>query len=140
MDLLDDYVGKVETDIKVETTIDPRIQDSAELALVDTLGRNGARYDVKQGACGGHGPRRRGESAGRRPAAITPKASSTARSRPKRQRAPRSNLLSIYRAGSGHDASTLREDGPIQLKGWKPENFTRDYKGMVTLSSALPCR
>ena len=37
MDVLDDFVGRVEQDIVVETTIDPVLQAAAEKALVDEL-------------------------------------------------------------------------------------------------------
>ena len=50
MDVLDDFVGKFETDIVVQTTVDPALQATAEKALTDTLNANGARYNVGQGA------------------------------------------------------------------------------------------
>ncbi len=31
----------------------------------------------------------------------------------------------------------MREDAPIKLKGWKPENFSHEYRGPVTLTTAL---
>ena len=31
----------------------------------------------------------------------------------------------------------MREDAPINIKGWKPENYTKEYKGPVTLTTAL---
>jgi len=31
----------------------------------------------------------------------------------------------------------VREDKPISVKGWKPENYSRDYHGPVTLAQAL---
>jgi penicillin-binding protein 1A len=31
----------------------------------------------------------------------------------------------------------VRDDKPIVLKGWKPENYTHDYRGPVTLTQAL---
>ncbi len=37
----------------------------------------------------------------------------------------------------GLTPDTLREDKPISVKGWKPENYTREYFGAVTLSRAL---
>ncbi|HEX8164407.1 MAG TPA: transglycosylase domain-containing protein, partial [Beijerinckiaceae bacterium] len=50
MDVLDDFVGTVETDIVVATTIDPALQAAAERALVDELSAKGQRYNVGQGA------------------------------------------------------------------------------------------
>src|SRR5262249_56648434 len=37
----------------------------------------------------------------------------------------------------GLTPDTVREDKPIALKGWKPENYSRDYHGPVTLTQAL---
>jgi penicillin-binding protein 1A len=31
----------------------------------------------------------------------------------------------------------VREDSPVSIKGWTPENYTRDYRGPVTLRDAL---
>src|SRR5262249_51447646 len=32
---------------------------------------------------------------------------------------------------------SIREDKPIALKGWKPENYSREYFGPVSLTQAL---
>jgi penicillin-binding protein 1A len=37
----------------------------------------------------------------------------------------------------GLTPDTVREDRPIQLKGWKPENYKHEYYGRVTLTQAL---
>jgi penicillin-binding protein 1A len=37
----------------------------------------------------------------------------------------------------GLTPETLRDDKPIALKGWKPENYSREYFGTVTLTQAL---
>ena len=42
MDVLDDFVGTIEKDIVVATTIDPALQAAAEKALVDELNAKGA--------------------------------------------------------------------------------------------------
>jgi penicillin-binding protein 1A len=39
MDALNDYVGRFENDVIVQTTIDPTLQSAAEKALVDEIGR-----------------------------------------------------------------------------------------------------
>src|SRR5829696_1161500 len=50
MDVLDDFVGVIDTDIVVTTTIEPALQGAAERALVDELAAKGQRYNVGQGA------------------------------------------------------------------------------------------
>ena len=37
----------------------------------------------------------------------------------------------------GLTPDTVREDAPIAVKGWKPENFEHEYCGPVTLTQAL---
>jgi penicillin-binding protein 1A len=37
----------------------------------------------------------------------------------------------------GLTPETIREDRPIDIKGWKPENYGREYLGPVTLTRAL---
>ena len=37
----------------------------------------------------------------------------------------------------GLTPETVREDKPVALKGWKPENYSREYHGPVTLTQAL---
>ena len=37
----------------------------------------------------------------------------------------------------GLTPDTVREDKPISVKGWKPENYEHEYLGPVTLTQAL---
>ena len=37
----------------------------------------------------------------------------------------------------GLTPDTVREDAPISVKGWSPENYSREYFGPVTLTKAL---
>ena len=37
----------------------------------------------------------------------------------------------------GLTPDTVREDAPISVKGWRPENYSREYFGPVTLTKAL---
>src|SRR5205814_5948853 len=37
----------------------------------------------------------------------------------------------------GLTPETVREDKPIDVKGWKPENYSHEYFGPVTLTKAL---
>src|SRR6201999_3339357 len=38
---------------------------------------------------------------------------------------------------AGLTPDTVRQDAPIAVKGWKPENFEHEYHGPVTLTQAL---
>ena len=71
-------------------------------------------------------------------AAIMPTASTTARSPRSASRARRSSRSSISTAiEAGLTPETIRQDAPLDVKGWKPENYTHEYFGAVTLTQAL---
>jgi penicillin-binding protein 1A len=38
---------------------------------------------------------------------------------------------------AGLTPETIRQDAPLDVKGWKPENYTHEYFGPVTLTQAL---
>src|SRR6202521_885379 len=50
MDSLDDYVGPLDSDVTVQTTIDPVLQMAAEKSLAEELAPRGERFGVTQGA------------------------------------------------------------------------------------------
>ena len=66
MDALDDTVGAIDEDIVVMTTIDPKLQSSAERALTGSARRQGREMGRRPGGAGGARPRRRRQGAGRR--------------------------------------------------------------------------
>jgi penicillin-binding protein 1A len=136
MDVLDDLVGRVEQDLVVETSIDPALQAVAEKALVDELAAKGAKFDVQQGALVAMTP----DGAVR--ALIGGK--NYAESQFNRAVAAKRQLGSSFKPfvyltalEGGLTPDSVREDKPIQIKGWKPENYTHEYFGPVTLTQAL---
>jgi penicillin-binding protein 1A len=136
MDVVDELVGRVEQDVVVETSIDPVLQAAAEKALTEALAQNGEKLGVGQGAIvvmtpGGLvralvGGRNYAESQFNRAVA--------AKRQPGSAFKPFVYLTALER---GLTPDTVREDKPIALKGWKPENYTREYFGPVTLTQAL---
>jgi penicillin-binding protein 1A len=136
MDLIDDYVGKVETDLVVETTISGPIQQAAETGLIDALARGGQRYDVRQGAVvvldtdGAV----RALVGGRDYAQSQFNRAVSARRQPGSAFKPFVYLAALER---GLNPDTTRVDAPVAIQGWRPENYTRDYRGEVTLTTAL---
>ena len=50
MDVVDDLVGHLDSDLVVETSIDPALQSAAEKAVLDELAAKGHRLDVGQAA------------------------------------------------------------------------------------------
>lgn len=136
MDTLNDYIGRFENDVIVQTTIDPVLQAAAEKALVEELTKNGDRFGVTQGALVAM------DTDGSVRALVGGK--SYAESQFNRavsgHRQPGSAFkpfvyLSALERGLTPD--TVRDDAPISVRGWKPENYSRDYRGPVTLTDAL---
>jgi penicillin-binding protein 1A len=136
MDVLDDFVGTVESDIVVTTTIEPMLQATAERVLVDELNAKGQKFNVSQGAFVALQP----DGAlkvlvgGRNYETSQFNRATTARRQPGSSFKPFVYLAAIER---GLTPNTVREDSPVNIKGWTPENYDRGYRGPVTLRDAL---
>ena len=136
MDVLDDLVGRVEQDLVVETSIDPTLQATAEKALTDELALKGQKLDVAQGALVAITPEGavRAMVGGRNYAESQFNRAVAAKRQPGSAFKPFVYLTALER---GLTPETVREDKPVALKGWKPENYSREYHGPVTLTQAL---
>jgi penicillin-binding protein 1A len=136
MDSLDDYVGALESDVVVQTTIDPALQAAAEAALAEELARQGERFGVAQGALVAMDPdgRVRALVGGRNYGESQFNRAVAARRQPGSAFKPFVYLAALER---GLTPETVREDAPIELRGWRPENFSREYFGPVTLITGL---
>lgn len=136
MDTIDDLVGRVEQDIVVEATIDPALQAAAESALVDETAQHGQKAGAGQGALVAMAP----DGAvlalvgGRNYAESQFNRAVSAKRQPGSAFKPFVYLTALER---GLTPDTVREDKPIAIKGWRPENYTHEYSGPVTLSKAL---
>jgi penicillin-binding protein 1A len=136
MDVLDDLVGHVDDDLKVETSIDPALQAAAEKALVEELAQKGQKFDVEQGAMVAMTP----DGAVRAMVGGKNYAESQFNRAVAAKRQPGSAFKPfVYLTALEHGLTpdTVREDKPIALKGWKPENYGHQYLGPVTLTQAL---
>jgi penicillin-binding protein 1A len=136
MDVLNDAVGLVDEDIVVETTIDPALQEAAEKAVLDQLTQKGPRFGVEQGALVAMTPDGavRALVGGRNYAENQFNRAVAARRQPGSAFKPFVYLTAVEH---GLTPQTIREDGPIEINGWRPENFSHDYLGPVTLTHAL---
>ena len=136
MDVLNDVVGRVEQDIVVETTIDPSLQAAAEKALLDELTPKGAKFDVEQGAFVAMTPQGavRALVGGKNYAESQFNRAVAAKRQPGSAFKPFVYLTALER---GLTPDTVRDDRPIDVKGWKPENYTHEYFGAVSLTKAL---
>ena len=136
MDVLDDLVGRLEQDLVVETSIDPVLQAAAEKALVDELALKGQKLDVAQGAVVAMTPDGavRALVGGKSYAESQYNRAVVAKRQPGSAFKPFVYLTALER---GLTPDSVREDKPIALKGWRPENYGHEYHGAVTLTQAL---
>jgi len=136
MDALNDYVGRFENDVVVQTTIDPALQLAAERALAEELAQKGDRYGVSQGALVAMDPDGavRALVGGRSYAESQFNRAVAGHRQPGSAFKPFVYLTALER---GLTPDSVREDAPIAVRGWKPENYSREYYGPVTLTTAL---
>ena len=135
-EVLDDLIGQIDQNIVVETTIDPKLQSIAEPAVIDELAAKSVKFNVTPGRAGGDDAGRRGARHGRRPQLCR----QPVQPRGDRQASARLGVQAVRlsdRDRRRSDAGTIRQDAPLDLKGWKPENYSHEYFGAVTLTQAL---
>ena len=133
---LDDVVGGVDSDVVVSTTLEPSLQAAAERALVDALNAKGQKLNVSQGAVVVLRPD--GAVAalvgGRDYEASQFNRATSARRQPGSSFKPFVYLTALER---GLTPNTVRSDSPVNINGWRPENYDRGYRGPITLRNAL---
>jgi penicillin-binding protein 1A len=136
MDQLPGFVGALDRDILVETTIDLRLQAAAARAVAETLAEDGDKLGVGQGALvaidetgavkalvGGRdysrSPFNRAVASRRQPgSAFKP-------------------FVYLTALESGLIPESIRVDQPVSIGNWRPENYTKEYRGPVSLQTAL---
>ena len=136
MDALDDLVGAIDEDIVVTTTIDPRLQSAAERAVTGVLDAKGAKFHVGQGALVALDPDGGVKAliGGRNYAESQFNRAIAAKRQPGSAFKPFVYLAALEKGDRPDD---VRQDAPINVKGWKPTNYERKYLGPVTLTQAL---
>jgi penicillin-binding protein 1A len=135
-EVLDDLIGQIDQSVVVETSIDPKLQAVAEAAVIDELAAKSVRFNVSQGALVAMAPngavramvggRNYAESQYNR--AVTAKRQSGSAFKP---------FVYLTAIETGLTPDTIRQDAPLDVKGWKPENYSHEYLGAVTLTQAL---
>jgi len=133
---LPDLVGSYDQSIIIETTIDPSIQASAELALRKRLNEEGRKVKASEGALvmldglgavkamvGGKSYRKsqfnRATKAKRQPgSAFKP-------------------FLYLAAIEQGYGPDTVEVDEPVRIGNWQPENYRQRYLGPVRLETAF---
>jgi penicillin-binding protein 1A len=135
-EVLDDLVGQIDQNITVETSIDPKLQSIAEADVIDELATKSVKFNVTQGALVAMTPTGevRAMVGGRNYADSQFNRAVTAKRQPGSAFKPFVYLTAIE---AGLTPDTIRQDAPIDVKGWKPENYSHEYFGSVTLTQAL---
>ena len=135
-EVLDYLVGQIDQNIVVETTIDPKLQSVAEAAIIDELAAKSVKFNVSQGALVAMTPDGavRAMVGGRNYAESQFNRAVTAKRQPGSAFKPFVYLTALE---AGLTPDTIRQDAPLDVKGWKPENYSREYFGAVTLTQAL---
>ena len=136
MDVLDDTIGAIDQDLVVTTTLSHNLQTSAETALTEELDKKGGKFGVSQGAIVAIDP----NGAIRALVGGRDYADSQFNRAVAAKRQPGSSFKPfVYLTGLEHGMTpdTVRADGPLNIKGWQPENYSREYFGPVTLTKAL---
>ena len=135
-EVLDDLIGQVDQNIMVETSIDPKLQSVAEASVIDELAAKSVKFNVSQGALVAMTPDGavRAMVGGRNYAESQYNRAVTAKRQPGSAFKPFVYLTAIE---AGLTPETIRLDAPLDVKGWKPENYTHQYFGSVTLTQAL---
>jgi penicillin-binding protein 1A len=136
MDAVNDYVGRFDQDIVVETSIDPALQGAAEHALDDALREKGEKFGISEGAIVAMTPDGvvRALVGGRSYAESQFNRAIAAKRQPGSAFKPFVYLTALEH---GLTPDTIRDDAPIAVKGWKPENYEHEFMGPVTLTQAL---
>lgn len=136
MDQLPSWIGAIDKDVVVETTIDASLQMLAEAALQAGLAQFGDKKDVSQGAIVSLDPN--GAVKAMVGGIDYSKSQFNRATQAKRQ--PGSTFkpfVYLTAMERGLTPETIRVDEPYSHKGWSPKNYEKDFKGAVTLKDAL---
>ena len=128
MDVLDDFIGTVETDIVVLTTLDNALQTAAETALVGVLDASGQKLNVSQGAVVAMEPdgALKALVGGRDYESSQFNRATVARRQPGSSFKPFVYLAAME---AGMTPNTVRDDSPVSYKGWSPRNYDHNSAG-----------
>ena len=135
-DQVRDFAGTSDRDLRVRTTLDPRLQAAAETTITDALAKNGLKDAVSQGALVAMAT----DGAVRAMVGGRDYNESQFNRATQAQRQPGSAFKPfVYLAGieAGLRPDDRFVDGPIQIGNWRPHNYLNKYLGEVTLAYAL---
>lgn len=135
LERLPDFIS-VDRDIVVSTTLDPVIQGAADRIMGQALDGPGIGAAVTQGALIAMTP----DGALRAMVGGRSYGQSQFNRATQAKRQPGSAFKPVvYLAGleAGLGPRSLMDDAPIDINGWKPQNFDKQYHGPMTMEDAL---
>jgi penicillin-binding protein 1A len=136
MEQLPSYIGAVDSDITVETTIDSNMQLMAEAALQGGIAQFGQKRDITQGALVSLDPT--GGVKALVGGVEYDKSQYNRATTAKRQPGSSFKVFTYLAAmEAGLTPETVRVDEPVSFHGWAPHDFEKDYKGPMALKDAL---
>lgn len=133
---LPDLIGEVRSDIIVDTTVDLTLQELAEKSIRRLIDENGQKLNVSQGALVSI------DNSGAVRAMVGGYDYSTSqfdRASEARRQPGSAFKPFVYMAAleQGRTPDSMRNDAPIKIGKWTPENYNGKYYGRVTLKTAL---
>ena len=136
MDRLPALIGPVTEDLVVETTIDFHLQREAESAIREAIADKGGKLNVGEGALVSL------DGTGAVRALIGGRDYSTSQFNRAADalRQPGSAFKPFVYAAAlemGRTPQSVRNDAPVKIGKWTPENYDQKYRGTVTLSDGL---
>lgn len=134
--LIDDYIGAVEKDIIVETSIDWDLQKYGEFLLRETILKNGEKRKISQGALIALDTNGavRAVVGGIDYQKSQYNRAVTARRQPGSSFKP---IVYLTALEAGLTPQSIRIDEPFTYKDWSPTNASNKYVGRVLLKDAL---
>ncbi|MDG2242674.1 MAG: PBP1A family penicillin-binding protein [Rhodospirillaceae bacterium] len=133
---IDELVGPIEADLIVHTTLDPSVQTAAERSLVSALRDSAKTRESSQGAVIVLSP----QGAVRAMIGGRDYQSSQFNRAVQAQRQPGSAFKPfVFLSGleAGLTPTDILEDTPINIDGWRPQNFSGTYEGPIAVEDAL---
>ncbi|TPL37582.1 transglycosylase domain-containing protein [Mesorhizobium sp. B2-4-6] len=136
MDELPDLIGDVRSDIVINTTVDLNLQKLAEQSIRRLIDESGKKLNVTQGALVSI------DDSGAVRAMVGGYDYSTSqfdRASEARRQPGSAFKPFVYMAAleAGRTPDSIRNDAPIKIGKWTPDNYGGKYYGKVTLATAL---
>ncbi len=134
--LMTSYLGEIESDVVVQTTIDYKMQRDAEFIVKEAVANEGSSRGFSQGALVAMDVdgKVRAMVGGVDYQASQYNRAVTARRQPGSTFKPFVYLAAMEK---GYTPDTLAEDAQFDYNGWSPRNSTGNYAGTVTLRQGL---